>query len=119
MHKKWLYIIPVLLLTTAIYFFVFSWLIPKTAMLTIPAIWNRIPLQQSKLIVHDYLGAPALKDSSIKGVTEEWHMGSKDKMYILKINYGTDTAAIGYSIYYAFSNKIISHKYLLEDVSTR
>jgi hypothetical protein len=100
-----------------IYLFVFEWVVPKTAAITIPQKWRMIPLRQAKDIVHDYFGEPLPQYNTSE--SEVWANGSKGKIYFLRIHYLADTVAISYSIHYQFSNWFSSRNYLVDSSSIR
>lgn len=111
-----LLIVSILVIFWGMYAFLFDWVVPKTALFTVPRKWNMIPLQQSKNIVHDYFGQPAV---AADPTLDQWATGSKGKMYFLRIYYVSDTVAVGYSIHYQFSNNFASRDYLLDSFSIR
>jgi hypothetical protein len=116
--KKWfLIILVVLLILAGMYAFIFEWAVPKTASLGVPGKWNMLPLRQSKIIVHDYLGEPATQN--ISAGYDAWAAGSKSRKYVLKVYYVSDTIAAGYSIHYQFKNLIASKDYLIDSFSIR
>ncbi|MCW3088343.1 MAG: hypothetical protein JWQ78_1729 [Sediminibacterium sp.] len=110
-------IVILLLILWGMYAWIFSWVVPKMAAVTVPHKWNRVPLQQSREIAHGYFGEPSLanKDSTI----EQWADGSKGKMYFLRIYYAPDTTAMAFSIHYRFHNALASKDYLLDSFSIR
>ncbi len=118
MRKFFLTLAIILIIAIPFYLFVFGWLVPKSAMLTIPYKWRMIPLRQSKAVVIGYLGNPVLQDSSAAQPHDEWHDGSEGKAYLLRIDYH-DTTAITYSIHYIYKGSLISKDYLIDSVSIR
>ena len=119
MQKASLIFIPLLIILIAFYFFVFNWAIPKSALLSLPVKWRLLPVQQSNQVAHTYLGSFYAKDSINNNISETWLQGSNEKMYVLKLWYGTDTVVNGYSIHYQFKNAIASRNYLLDSFSVR
>jgi hypothetical protein len=116
--RKWRWVfLGLLVLTVVMYFFIFNWMVPKTASFTIPQKWRMIPLRQSKEIVQGYFGEPLPKDSTV--TADEWANGSKGKMYFLKIYYVSDTIAASYSIHYQFKHWAASRNYLVDTSSIR
>lgn len=118
MRRTWLFLIALLILVLGSYLFIFSWLIPRAAMLTLPLKWRNIPLRQSKTIARAYFGEPAKKDSSAINISDQWNAGSIGKAYQLRIDY-TDTAVTGYSIHYLYSNGLIKKNYLIDTFSIK
>ena len=114
-----LIIIFVGLVLWGVYAFLFGWLVPKTAFLTIPRKWQMIPLRQTKEIVHDYLGEPGAEKNPHNSTGEEWANGNKRKMYFLRIYYVSDTMAVSYSIHYQYKNWLVSRRYLIDSASIR
>jgi len=118
--RNWsLTIIALLLILWGVYAFLFGWVVPKTASITIPRKWQMIPLRQTKDIVHDYLGEPLPGKTSPDSAGEVWANGSKGKMYYLRIYYISDTIAVGYTIHYQYKNWLMSRSYLIDSVSIR
>lgn len=117
MRKEYYIFIASLILFAGVYFFVFEWVVPKTASFTIPQKWRMIPLRESREIVHNYFGEPLPKNNSKDG--DIWANGSKGKMYFLRIYYVSDTIALGYSIHYQYKNWFGSRDYLIDSLSIR
>ena len=115
--KSTLVMVAVMFVVAGMYFFIFEWVVPKTASLTVPGKWNMLPLRQTKEIVHNYLGEPITQKNAAG--YDEWAGGSKGKMYFLKIYYVSDTIAAGYSIHYQYKNFLISKDYLVDSFSIR
>lgn len=114
---KWLLAISLLVLTGwLLYAFLFNWVVPKTAGFAIPGKWQMLPIRQTKEIVYDYLGEPALQPGKH---TDEWISGSSDKQYSLRIYYVSDTIAAGYAIRYQYSGRFLKRSYLLDSMSIR
>jgi hypothetical protein len=114
MRKLFWLILVLVLLMGALYFFLFNWVVPKAASLTVPGRWNRLPIKQPKSIVHDYLGQPTVFPLTGDTAWEGWTGGSKGKSYLLKIYYVTDSIAGAYSIHYQYRNPIVSRDYLID-----
>jgi hypothetical protein len=110
-------VVALIMLLWGIYAFLFSWVVPKMAAVTVPHKWTMIPLRESKLIVHGYFGEPVTANTD--STMEEWANGSKGKMYFLRIYYAADTVAIAYSIHYRYKNKLASRDYLVDSFSIR
>ncbi len=110
-------LVAILIFALGMYLFIFEWVVPKTAAITIPQKWRIIPLRQTKDIVHDYLGEslPQFKTAE----TEVWANGSKGKMYFLHIHYMADTVATSYAIRYQFSSWFGARNYLVDSGSIR
>jgi hypothetical protein len=119
MQKASLVLIPLIIVLIAFYFFVFSWAIPKSALLSLPVKWRLLPVQQSNQVAHAYLGNFYQRDSIKNNVSETWLQGTKGKMYVLKLWYGMDTIVTGYSIHYQFKNVMANRDYLLDSFSLR
>lgn len=115
--RNWLLLlISILLFFGGVSTFLFGWVVPTTASFSVPRKWNRIPLRQSKNIVHGYFGQPSFVGEP---TFDQWANGSKGKMYFLRIYYASDTVAVRYSIHYQFSNNFASRDYLLDSFSIR
>ena len=115
--RAWfLLVISILLILWGVYAFLFGWVVPKTALFTVPRKWNMIPLRQSKNIVYGYFGQPVF---TANATVDQWANGSKGKMYFLRIYYASDTVAVAYSIHYQFNNKLAAKDYLLDSFSIR
>ena len=118
-NRATIFVIVALIVFIGFKYLIFDIVIPKTATLTVPAKWRMLPLRQPKSIVHDYLGEPIpasdLKDSTY----EEWVAGSKGKRYFLRIDYASDTIAVGYSIRYNYSNWLVDRSYLIDSFSIK
>lgn len=97
-----------------IYLLLFNLVVPKTAYLTLPTKWWRIPLGQPRSIVHDYLGEPIARQNQADSTLEEWVSGSKGKKYRLRLYYYTDTAVVNYSIHYHYKNWLVERDYLID-----
>lgn len=119
MRKALLWLIPILLLSITMYFFVFNWLVPKTAAFTTPMKWRMLPMRQHRNIVRDYLGEPVGNDTTGKLTTDEWDQGGKGKNYLLRIDYALDSTAISYSIHYRYSNRLMGRDYLIDSFSIK
>jgi hypothetical protein len=116
--RNWsLCILALLLVLWGVHAFLFGWVVPKTASLTVPRRWNNLPLRQPRTLVRDYLGEPSVptKDSMI----DQWADGSRGKMYFLRIYYAMDSVAVTFSIHYQYKNKIASRDYLIDSFSIR
>ena len=109
--------ISLLVILWGIYAFLFGWVVPKTASLSVPRKWNMIPLGQSKNIVHGYLGEPAVVNELKYPRYEQWVNGSKRKLYLLRIYYASDTLAEAYTIHYQYKNYQESRNYLIDSFS--
>jgi hypothetical protein len=118
-NTKWLWIMGcILIILTFLYWFIFGWVVPKTAAWTSPQKWRMLPLRQPKTIVHDYLGEPIPARNSKDSTYEEWAAGSKGKSYFLRIDFA-DSTAVGYSIRYNYSNWMMDRSYLIDSFSIK
>ncbi len=114
--RKWLLVlVPVALLGWGIYAFIFNWIVPKSATLTMPRKWKRIPFRQPAETAHGYFGTPA----RTVGNMEEWTGGITDRRYYLRIYYGSDSTVIAYSVYYSYKSRLVSKDYLMDSISLR
>ncbi len=118
MRKGSIILSILLLFAIVLYLFIFSWLIPNTAALSLPHKWRTIPVKQSKMIARNYFGESFINDSTATSGKEVWSAGGKGRMYLLRLDY-TDSVVTGYSIRYAFSNAVISKNYLLDTFSVK
>lgn len=96
--KKWLIIIGLLLaLFIGGYVAVFKLIVPKTAAAFMPVKWQNIPIGQKRNAVHEYLGAPSVRDSN----KDQWQQKINDmKRYVLDVTYSKDSVAINYNVVY-------------------
>ena len=105
--KKWfISILVIILFTSAMYSAVYFWIIPASAKMMIPFKWNRIPVNQKREVVTDYLGTPS---NNHEASGDMWIIRKNNYEYRLTINYSKDTLAKSYSILYKFSNTLF-HK---------
>ena len=118
MRKTSLIICSLLTVGILLYLFIFSWLIPKTAMLGLPHKWKLIPVRQSKEIARNYFGQSVSNDSTPASGKEIWSQGVKGRMYLLRIDY-SDSVVTGYSVRYVFKNAFVSKNYLLDTFSVK
>lgn len=103
-------------LMVGLHFFIFDFMVPKTAMLSLPFKWRRIPLRQNKETVRAYFGEPQPSQHPIQ---DEWLQGVNDKQYVLKMYYVHDTVAASYSIHYRFNKWFSSREYLIDTGTIR
>jgi hypothetical protein len=96
--KKWFIIIGVLsALFVGGYFAVFKTIVPKAASAFMPVKWQNIPIGQKRNAVHEYLGAPSIRDSN----KDQWQQKINDlKRYVLEVTYNKDSVAINYDVAY-------------------
>jgi hypothetical protein len=115
--KKWSIMLLLIGLTGwFIYALAFNWLMPKTAAFAVPGKWNRIPLRESKAIVHGYLGEPA---NSSRGMEEWIRKNGANKQFSLRIYYLADTLATAYSVRFHFKSRLVNRSYLIDSASIR
>ena len=108
-----------LLMVMLFYVFVFNYVVPNAAKLSIPYTWRNIPLTQDSSTVHAYLGDPT-KQQVQNGLTESWEKGIKDQKYQLNIQYSTNSKlAVSYQIEYHFNKWLIQKDYVLETKDNR
>jgi hypothetical protein len=115
--KRALTILLALLLIAVVYLLIIDWFVPRTAVIGMPFKWKRLPLRESKAVVHNYLGEPFVTDSILH--TESWKSGTGNKTYRLDILYYADTIVAGYSIHYHFEKFGLSCDYLVDSASIR
>jgi hypothetical protein len=84
--------------------------IPKMAALALPFRWGTVPLDQPRTLVRQYYGRPA--DTSV-ALTDEWRAARENGEYVLKINYGKDSIATSYKLYFNYHLAFFSKQYLL------
>jgi len=94
---------------TAIYF-----IIPKAAAISPPFRWNQIPLDENRVLVHQYFGMPV--DTS-EASTDKWIATRDNGAYILKIHYTKDSIADSYKLYFDYKLYFIKKEYLLKEQS--
>lgn len=101
------------------YVFVFNYVVPNAAKLSIPYIWRNMPLMQDSSTVHAYLGDPS-KQQLNKEFKESWEKGIKDQKYQLNIQYSAmSKLTVSYQIEYHFKKWWIQKDYVLETKDTR
>ncbi len=101
------------------YFFVFNYVVPNAAKISIPYGWRNIPMMQDSVVVHAYLGDIS-KEEKNNGLTEFWVKGIKDQEYTLSIHYSqTSKLAVSYRIDYHFKKWFIQKDYLLVEKDNR
>ena len=115
--KRALTILIAFILIALIYLLIIDWFVPRTAIVGMPVKWRTLPLRESKELVHNYLGEPFTKDTTLH--TESWQSGPPDKTYRLSILYFADTVMAGYSVYYHFTKFGISRDYLVDSATIR
>ena len=121
MSKKTVFISVTCMLLTALifYVFVFKYVVPNAAKLSIPYTWRNMPLMQDSSIVHAYLGEPTNSNEN-KSLTESWLKGTKDQQYLLTVQYSeTSKLAVSYRIEYHFKKWLIQNEYVLETKDNR
>ena len=84
--------------------------IPKMAALALPFRWGTVPLDQPRTLVRQYYGRPA--DTSV-ALTDEWRATRENGEYVLKINYGKDSIASAYQLYFNYRLSFFHKQYLL------
>ena len=115
--KKIAWMLAVILaLLVGLHFFVYDFMVPRTASLALPFKWRRIPLRQNKETVRAYFGEP---QPSADPSRDEWLNGVRDKQYVLNIYYINDTAAASFSIHYRFDKWFSSRDYLVDTGTIR
>lgn len=108
-----------LLMTLLFYVFVFKYVVPNAAKLSIPYTWRNMPLMQDSSIVHSYLGDPSLLIDQ-KSLDESWVKGTKEQQYQLHIHYSESSKlAVSYRINYHFEKWYIKKDYVLEEKDNR
>lgn len=118
MNRKTYLIASIALVASVLlfYFFAFEYIVPSAARLAIPYQWKIIPIHQDSSVVHAYLGTPVESINGNGDLKEEWHKGSKNQLYILKINYSQQSkTGIGYRIEYHFEKWLFRKTFLLEE----
>ena len=108
-----------LLMVLFFFIFVFNYVVPNAAKLSIPYTWRNVPLSQDSSTVHAYLGDPT-KQQVQNGLTESWEKGIKDQKYQLNIVYSEiSKLAVSYTIEYHFKKWLIQKNYVLETKDIR
>lgn len=97
------------------YIFVFNYIVPNAAKISIPYAWRNIPLMQDSSVVNNYLGEPEI-DNKKNTLTESWFKGIKNQQYKLTVQYSnTSNLAIAYKIEYHFEKWSLNKNYLIEE----
>lgn len=112
-------ILSMLIMVLLFYVFVFKYVVPNAAKLSIPYTWRNMPLMQDSSIVHAYLGEPSiLRDHNV--LDESWVKGTKEQQYQLHIHYSASSKlAVSYRIDYHFEKWHIKKDYVLEEKDNR
>jgi hypothetical protein len=121
MTKKSVYIsiASMLVMVLLFYFFVFSYVVPNAAKISIPYAWRTIPLMQDSSVAHAYFGE-ASSTQKTNGLTESWQKGTKDQKYTLSVHYSeTSQLAVSYKIEYHFKKWLIQKEYVLVEKDNR
>ncbi len=97
------------------YVFVFSYVVPNAAKISIPYTWRNLPLMQDTSVVNTYLGAPK-KEMKNNALVESWMKGINNQQYLLSIQFSTIShLAIAYKIEYHFEKWHLTKEYILEE----
>ena len=117
MSKKTLFtsLFSMLIMFLLFYLFVFNYVVPNAAKISIPYSWRNMPLMQDSSVVNNYLGDPTIE---VKGNTlnESWYKGIKNQQYKLTVLFSTTSnLAIAYKIEYHFEKWYFQKNYLLEE----
>lgn len=121
MKKKSVFIsiASMLVMVLLFYFFVFNYVVPNAAKISIPYAWRNIPLMQDSSVAHAYFGDPSFSQK-VNGLTESWQKGTKDQEYTLFIHYSEiSQLAVSYKIEYHFKKWLIQKKYVLVEKDNR
>jgi hypothetical protein len=113
--KVFISILSMLAMVLIFYFFVFNYIVPNAAKISIPYTWRNMPLMQDTSVVNNYLGEPAM-DKKNKNLTESWFKGIKNQQYKLTVQFSaTSNLAVAYKIEYHFEKWFLQKNYLLEE----
>lgn len=115
--RIWLLVlVPVLLLGWGVYAFIFDWIVPRSATLTMPRRWKRIPFREPRATALSYFGTPV----RTVGTMDEWGNGIDRKQYILRVYYSAvDSIVVSYSIHYGYKSWLVTKDYLMDSASVR
>ncbi|NCI50067.1 hypothetical protein GWC95_09045 [Sediminibacterium roseum] len=100
-----------------LHFFIFDFMVPKTAPLAMPFKWRRVPLRENRETVRGYYGVPEPSHASV--AADEWLRGEKGKLYILKVYYINDTVAASYSVRYRYDRWFGAREYVIDSGAIR
>ena len=117
MSKKTVFISigAMLLLLCLFYVFVFTYVVPNAAKISIPYSWRNIPMMQDSSVVNNYLGEGKI-DITNKQLEESWLKGIKNQQYKLTIHFSEESKlVVGYKIEYHFEKWYFKKDYLLEE----
>jgi hypothetical protein len=117
MSKKTFFISIVSMLTMVIFFyvFVFNYVVPNAAKISIPYTWRNLPLMQDTSVVNIYLGTP-FKEIKNNVLEESWFKGINNQQYQLSIQFSTTSnLAVSYKIKYHFEKWHLQKDYILEE----
>ena len=108
-------IATMLLLLCLFYVFVFNYIVPNAAKISIPYSWRNIPMMQDSSVVNNYLGEGKI-DITNKQLEESWVKGIKNQQYKLTIHFSEESKlVVGYKIEYHFEKWYFKKDYLLEE----
>lgn len=90
--------------------------IPRGAALTVPYKWRNIPLGYQRNILHQYLGNTTTPDTVYTAThRDEWIAYRNNGLYQLQVQYGTDSIATHYQLWFTYRLGFIRKKYLLKE----
>lgn len=121
MTKKSVYIsiASMIVMVLLFYLFVFSYVVPNAAKISIPYAWRNIPLMQDSSVAHAYFGEASTTQKT-NGLTESWQKGTKDQQYTLSVHYSeTSHLAVSYKIEYHFKKWLVQKEYVLVEKDNR
>jgi hypothetical protein len=116
MSKKTFFISIAAMLTMValFYIFVFNYVVPNAAKISIPYTWRNMPMMQDSSVVNNYLGEAKITPN-MNGLQESWLKGVKNQQYQLTVRFSnTSNLAVAYKIEYHFEKWYLQKDYILE-----
>lgn len=99
MKDRGAYIVILFTILIGLLIAVIFFIIPKAAAISLPYKWNRIPVDQKREIVLQYLGKPE-KPSISAG--DEWLATRENGAYVLTVFYNSDSVATNYKLIFNY-----------------
>lgn len=121
MSKKTVFITigSMLIMVLLFYVFVFNYVVPNAAKLSIPYAWRNLPIMQDSSVVNNYLGTSKM-DTKNNVIEESWVKGINNQQYQLTIQFSpSSNLAVAYKIEYHFEKWHLKKDYLLEEKEFR
>ena len=99
MKDRGAYIIILFAILVGLLIAVIFFIIPKAAAISLPYKWNRIPVDQKRFVVHQYLGKPEKENIS---AGDKWFSSRENGAYVLTVFYDKDSLATNYKLVFNY-----------------